>query len=78
MLNCVLYLNFYHLITLYPNYCFNLHTETQPVFVLEQQLVLADPESQSVLDVSSLLKLSSAEDQMKDDRVGKKMSELQM
>ncbi|XP_008332748.1 transcription factor E2F5 [Cynoglossus semilaevis] len=47
----------------------DVHMETQPVFVLEQQLVLADPEFQSVLDVSSLLKLSSAEDQMKDDRV---------
>lgn len=36
----------------------------------QQQMELTGPEFQSLLDVSSLLKLSAAEDHMKDDREG--------
>lgn len=53
-------------------------TECQPVAVLEQQQMdLAGPEFQSVLDVSSLLKLSAAGDHMKDDREGKGIREME-
>ncbi|GLD50898.1 transcription factor E2F5-like protein, partial [Lates japonicus] len=49
----------------------DVQMECQPVAVLEQQQMdLAGPEFQSVLDVSSLLKLSAAGDHMKDDREG--------
>ncbi|KAF0046768.1 hypothetical protein F2P81_000401 [Scophthalmus maximus] len=45
--------------------------ECQPAAMLEQQQMdLTDPEFQSVLDVSSLLKLNAAEDHMRDDREG--------
>lgn len=44
----------------------------QPVTVLDQQQMdLVGPEFQSVLDVSTLLKLNTAEDHTKDDREGK-------
>uniref|UniRef100_A0A7N8XKW4 E2F transcription factor 5 n=1 Tax=Mastacembelus armatus TaxID=205130 RepID=A0A7N8XKW4_9TELE len=44
---------------------------SQPATVLEQQQIdLAGPEFQSVLDMNSILKLSSAGDHMKDDREG--------
>ncbi|XP_056248402.1 transcription factor E2F5 isoform X2 [Seriola aureovittata] len=49
----------------------DVQMECQPVAVLgQQQMDLADPEFQSVLDVSSLLKLNAAGDHMKDDREG--------
>lgn len=45
------------------------HSQSSPV--LEQNpLDLAGPEFQSELDVSSLLKLSTAEEHMKDDKEG--------
>ncbi|XP_071348846.1 transcription factor E2F5 [Trachinotus anak] len=50
----------------------DVQMECQPVAVLEQQqqMDLTGPEFQSVLDVSSLLKLNTAGDHMKDDREG--------
>lgn len=54
-----------------------LPAEYQPVVVLEQQQMdLPGPELQSVLDVSSLLKLNAAGDHMKDAREGKWMREM--
>ncbi|XP_058504539.1 transcription factor E2F5 [Solea solea] len=44
--------------------------ESHPVASLEHHMDLVDPEFQSVLDVSSLLKLHTAGDHMKDDREG--------
>lgn len=45
---------------------------SQPVTVLDQQqMVLVDPEFQSVLDVCTLLKLNTTEAHMKDDQEGK-------
>lgn len=45
---------------------------TQPAPVLEQQQMdLTGHDFQSVLDMSSLLKLNTAGDHMKDDREGK-------
>ncbi|XP_070701543.1 transcription factor E2F5 [Pempheris klunzingeri] len=47
-----------------------MECHSQSAAVLEQQMDLAGPEFHSVLDVSSLLKLNSAGDHVKDDREG--------
>ncbi|XP_054481091.1 transcription factor E2F5 [Anoplopoma fimbria] len=47
-----------------------MECHSQSAAVLEQQMDLAGPEFQSVLDMSSLLKLNAAGDHMKDDREG--------
>lgn len=53
--------------------------ECQPVAVLEQQQMdLVGPVFQSVLDMSSLLKLNATGDHMKDDREGKEMGEMEV
>ncbi|XP_067331668.1 transcription factor E2F5 [Channa argus] len=48
-----------------------IECHSQPVAVLDQQQMdLVGPDFQSVLDVSSFLKLNTVEDRMKDDREG--------
>ncbi|MEQ2223955.1 hypothetical protein ILYODFUR_002470 [Ilyodon furcidens] len=46
------------------------HSEAAAVMLEQHQIDLEDPEFQSVLDVSSLLRLSTGGDSMRDDREG--------
>lgn len=46
------------------------HSESAAAVLEQHQIDLEDPEFQSVLDVSSLLRLSTGADSMRDDREG--------